>query len=56
MQYKNSVVIDDHPKPFISSLVIYDKLMSRDVTTLSLTDPGLKALPDYLFKLNLLRR
>ena len=56
MQYENSVVIDGRLKPFISSLVIYDELMSRDITTLSLTDPGLKALPDYLFNLNLLRR
>jgi hypothetical protein len=56
MQYKNSVVIDGRQKPFISSLVIYNELMSRDVTTLNLTDPGLKALPDYFFNLNLLRR
>ncbi len=56
MEYENTVVIDGHLKPFISSLVIYDELMSRDITTLSLTDPGLKALPDYLFNLNLLRR
>ncbi len=56
MQYNNRVLIDGRLKPFISGLVIYDELMSRDVTTLSLTDPGLQALPDYLFNLNLLRR
>ena len=56
MVYKNTVVIDDQLKPFISSIVIHDELMSRDVTTLSLTDPVLEPLPDYLFNLNLLRR
>lgn len=56
MKYENSVMIDGRLKPFISSLVIYDKLMNRGVTTLSLTSPCLKALPDYVFNLNLLRR
>lgn len=56
MQYENSVMIDGRLKPFISSLMIHDELMSRNITTLSLTDPGLKALPDYFFNLNLLRR
>ncbi len=56
MVYNNSVMIDGHLKPFISSIVIHDELMSRDVTTLSLTDPVLEPLPDYFFNLNLLRR
>ena len=55
MEYKNSVS-KKKKRPFISRLTIYDELVSRDVTTLSLENPGFEALPDYLFNLNLLRR
>ena len=56
MAYQNSVVVDGRKRPFISSLTIYDALMSRDVTTLQLNNPGFEPLPDYLFNLNLLKR
>jgi hypothetical protein len=56
MEYQNSVTLDGNTRPFISRLSIYDELISRDVTTLDLENPGFEALPDYLFNLNLLRR
>jgi hypothetical protein len=36
--------------------VIYDELMSNDITTLVLRRPRLQSLPDYTFDLNLLKK
>ena len=56
MDYENTVVVNGHDQPFISRIVIVDELMSKDKTTLRLTDPKFEKLPDYIFNLNLLRR
>ncbi len=54
MDYAHTVHIKGEPRPFISRMVIYDELMSNNVTTLSFRSPRLEPLPDYLFDLNLL--
>jgi outer membrane lipoprotein-sorting protein len=54
MEYGNMVEIDGQMRPFISKFVIYDELMSNDVTTLLLRDPRLQPLPNNVFDLNLL--
>jgi Outer membrane lipoprotein-sorting protein len=54
MEYAHTVEIDGQARPFISRIVIYDELMSNDITTLFLRRPRLQPLPDYVFDLNLL--
>lgn len=54
MAYDNETNIDGQQRPFISKFVIRDDLMSDDVTTLTLKDPVIEDLPDYIFNLNLL--
>jgi len=54
MTYDNVVSIDSQERPFISKFIIRDDLTSDAVTTLRLTDPVIKDLPDYVFNLNLL--
>jgi hypothetical protein len=54
MEYAHTVEINGQARPFISRIVIYDELMSNDITTLSLRRPHLQPLPNYVFDLNLL--
>ena len=54
MEYNNKVGADG--QPFVSKLTIYDRVASKDVTTLDFSEPTLEKLPDYLFDLNLLRK
>lgn len=56
MEYANTVNIHDETRPFISRTVIYDELMSGDVTTLNFQHPNTQALPHSIFDLNLLRK
>jgi hypothetical protein len=56
MEYAHTVEINGQARPFISRIVIYDELMSNDITTLVLRRPRLQSLPDYIFDLNLLRK
>ena len=56
MKYDNTVLVDGMSRPFISEIIIMDELLSEDTTILDLNDPDMKALPDYLFNLNLLVR
>jgi outer membrane lipoprotein-sorting protein len=56
MQYANTVEINGQARPFISRIVIYDELMSNDITTLLLRRPRLQPLPNYVFDLNLLMK
>jgi Outer membrane lipoprotein-sorting protein len=56
MEYKNHVQINGAPRPFISQIIIYDELMSSDVTTLTFNNTKLQELPNYIFNLNLLIR
>jgi uncharacterized membrane protein YkoI len=56
MEYAHTVEIDGQARPFISRIVIYDELMSNDITTLVLRRPRLQSLPDYIFDLNLLKK
>jgi hypothetical protein len=56
MQYGNHVTVDGKERPFISTIIIYDELMSGDVTYLNLTEPRFEALPDYIFNVNLFMR
>jgi outer membrane lipoprotein-sorting protein len=56
MKYENRVTMENKVLPFISRIEIFDELLSNDVTILDLDKPALKALPDYLFDLNLMRK
>jgi outer membrane lipoprotein-sorting protein len=56
MEYANSVAMNGQTRPFISRIVIYDELMSKDVTTLLFHRPSLQPLPNYTFDLNLLKK
>jgi hypothetical protein len=56
MTYASRLKINGVDRPFISEIVIYDELMSRDTTTLRFSSPGFEALPDYLFNLNFMGR
>ena len=56
MAYGNNVKIDGEQRPFISKMIIHDELLTESNTTLNFTEPDLRALPDYIFNLNLLRK
>jgi outer membrane lipoprotein-sorting protein len=53
MSYDNTLLIDGKERPFISTITMYDELMSSDVTHLNMTNPRLEPLPDYVFNVNL---
>lgn len=54
MEYDNVVSINGQERPFISKFAIRDDLTTNNVTTLTLTEPVIGELPDYVFNLNLL--
>lgn len=56
MVYEHNVVIHGQTRPFISRIRIFDRLLSKKVTTLAFTEPAIKPLPAHLFNLNLLRK
>jgi Outer membrane lipoprotein-sorting protein len=53
MESANTVRIDGEVRPFISKIIIYDELLSSNVTTLSLTKPIFRKLAAYIFDVNL---
>lgn len=56
MEYEHVIETPTQPQPFISRISMQDELLSKDTTTLSLSDPKVKPLPDSTFNLNLLRQ
>ncbi len=56
MHYKNSIVIKNSSRPFISEIDIQDDIMGGDHTVLSFEKPKIGKIPDHAFNLNLLRR
>jgi len=56
MTFDNRVSTDRESRPFISHMVISDKLTSKDITTLSFSKPTFTAIPPDTFNLNLLNR
>jgi Outer membrane lipoprotein-sorting protein len=56
MEYTHTIEIAGQARPFISRIVIYDELMSNDITTLVLRRPRLQSLPAYVFDLNILKK
>jgi hypothetical protein len=56
MEYGNRVEIDAEFRPFISKIMIYDELLSDDITTLNFTRPDFRELADYIFNRNFLKR
>jgi outer membrane lipoprotein-sorting protein len=56
MTFSNRVTTDRGSRPFISRMVISDKLTSKDTTTMSFSRPTFTSVPSDTFNLNLLRR
>ena len=56
MHYDNNIKIGETTRPFISKILMYDELMSSDVTVMAFKNTGFQKLPDYIFNLNLLRK
>ena len=56
MEYVQIVDVDGTSRPFISSIVITDALLSDNVTTLTFRDPRFAELPDHVFNVNLIGR
>lgn len=55
-EYKNKIMVDDKPHPFVSKMVITDAVMQNNVTTMIYGEVTLKRIPDSTFNLNLLIR
>jgi outer membrane lipoprotein-sorting protein len=55
-EYKQSITIDDQPRPFISKMVITSAVLKEDITTMVYRKAVLKKIPDATFNLNLLTR
>jgi hypothetical protein len=53
MDYGNELKIDGKKRPFLSRIVMQSELMNGSVTYLSLRNPHIAPLPDYVFDLNL---
>ncbi|MBU1524512.1 MAG: outer membrane lipoprotein-sorting protein [Candidatus Omnitrophica bacterium] len=56
MEYENSVELDSKKQPFISQIIIYEALMSKNVTILTFAEPVMSYIDDHIFNLNLLRK
>lgn len=56
MEYANHIQLEGRRRAFLSRIVMHNELMNGAVTYLSLRDPRLAPLPDYVFDLNLLMR
>ncbi len=55
-EYKNSVMIDDKPRAFISKMVIAGAIIKDDITTMQYQKAVIRSIPDSLFNLNLLMK
>ena len=55
-EYKNSIIVDDKPREFISKMIITSAIIKEDVTTMGYRKPSIKKVPDSIFNLNLLTR
>lgn len=55
MEYANRVERGGQLKPFISSIIISGELLQNERTVLTLTNPVLRKIPDYVFDLSLNR-
>lgn len=55
-EYKNSIIVDDKPRDFISKMIIHSAVIKDDVTTVSYSKPLIKKVSDATFNLNLLTR
>lgn len=53
MEYANRVERDGQLKPFISRIIISGELLQNEQTVLTLTNPVLRKIPDYVFDLSL---
>ncbi len=56
MDYDNLVDVGGETRPFISRIVLHGELMNGSVTYLSMRNPRVEPLPDYVFDLNLFMR
>ena len=56
MDYDNFVHVDGKKRPFVSRITIRSELMNGSVTYLSMRDPHIGPLADYVFDLNLFMR
>ncbi len=56
MDYDNVVHVDGKKRPFVSKITIRSELMNGSVTYLSLQNPHIGPLADYVFDLNLFMR
>lgn len=56
MRYENRIATAAGKRPFISSMIIQDELLSDDTTTLKFSDPVLQPIPDHVFNINMLRK
>lgn len=55
-EYKNSILIQGKPKPFVSKMVITDAVVKSNITTMRYGKVIIKKIPDATFNLNLLIR
>jgi outer membrane lipoprotein-sorting protein len=53
-EYKNKIMIDNNPNPFISKMIISDALLSENVTIMTFSQSRLETITDGIFDLNLL--
>ncbi|CAN0626546.1 conserved exported protein of unknown function [Burkholderia multivorans] len=56
MNYDNVVRVSGASRPFISKIALRGELMNGSITYLSLRNPRVEPLPDYVFDLNLFMR
>ncbi len=55
-EYKNNLLVDGKPRPFVSNMVITDAIAPENITTMIYEDVEVKTIPDRAFNLNLLMR
>jgi hypothetical protein len=55
-EYKNSILVENKPREFISKMIITSAIIKEDVTTMGYRKPSIKKVPDAIFNLNLLTR
>ncbi len=55
MTYENHVQVGDQIQPFISEIRIDDVVMTRKITVLTLENPKMKKISNYIFNRNMLK-
>ncbi len=55
-EYDNSITVNGMVKPFVSKMVIKNKIFKDDITTMYYKNIKIKKIPDSTFNLNLLMR